>query len=95
MLDSGAFRWSSPQSLAGASYCFMLDTALEVAKGMAQIHSLNIIHMDLKVGAWRGGVKGEREASCSRNRTRAGGPLAALCDACPFLVCCPRQATSS
>lgn len=31
-------------------FCSVLDTAIDIAKGVQHLHSLNIIHGDLKVG---------------------------------------------
>ena len=45
LLDRGAFR-SEDGSL---NYPAVLETAADIAKGMAQLHSLNIVHSDLKV----------------------------------------------
>ncbi len=43
------------------NYRAVLDTAADVAKGMAQLHSLNIVHADLKVG-------GHRRALCTTEK---------------------------
>ena len=47
-LDRGAFLSPSGD---GVNYVAVLETASEVAKGMLHLHSLNILHGDLKVRA--------------------------------------------
>ena len=36
-------------SAAGLNYCAVLDIAADVAKAMLHLHSLNVLHADLKV----------------------------------------------
>ena len=42
----------------GMDYDALLETAADIAKGMAHLHSLNILHSDLKVGTCM--VKGDQ-----------------------------------
>jgi serine/threonine protein kinase len=49
-LDAGCFF--SPT--AGLNYPAILDTALDVARAMAHLHGLNVLHGDLKVGGQAG-----------------------------------------
>ena len=56
LLDRGAFR-SEDGSL---NYPAVLETAADIAKGMAQLHSLNIVHSDLKVRLYVGCTAADR-----------------------------------
>lgn len=51
------------------NYRAVLEIAADVAKGMLHLHSLNIIHSDLKVSAnwfrWNGGVDGDKSFRAS------------------------------
>ncbi len=53
-LDQGMLMLS-PDGPAPArpqvDYLAVLDTAADIAKGMLQLHALNVLHSDLKVGA--------------------------------------------
>jgi serine/threonine protein kinase len=44
LLQDGAFNTS-----LGLNYQAVLDTALDIAKGMAHLHSMGLVHSDLKV----------------------------------------------
>ena len=46
-LDRHVFFYKPPYQ--GLDYCSVLDTAADIAKGLLHLHSLNIIHGDLKV----------------------------------------------
>lgn len=46
-LDRHVFFYKPP--FHGLDYCSVLDTAADIAKGLLHLHSLNIIHGDLKV----------------------------------------------
>jgi serine/threonine protein kinase len=37
---------------AGLNYLAILDTAIDIAKGMSHLHDHHVIHSDLKVCEW-------------------------------------------
>ena len=63
-LDRGVFlmkgsRNDAPAGEREVNYSSVLDTAIDIATGMAHLHASNVIHADLKVRGGRG--RGESE----------------------------------
>ena len=63
VLDQGAFLQGK-----GVNYRAVLETALDIARGMMQLHALNLVHSDLKVWSQECGVRHD-VAACIGSRT--------------------------